>query len=562
MVVDLSRGPTADKFPVNYLAGVPKGGWSDEYKTEKLVLRRIEPGSFVMGSPVNELGRGDDETLHKVTLADAFYIGVFEVTQRQWELVKGNRPSKFFVDYAARPVERVGYDDIRGASRGSSWPQNSVVDSGSFIGVLREKTGCPTFDLPTEAQWEYACRAGTAEALSNGKNLTGVDACANLAALGRHKGNTSFGYNEDNVAPSEGGTATVGSFPANPWGLYDMHGNILEWCLDWRGPYLGDSVDPLGAPRGTGRVERGVAWRGPAKYGRSANRQSHSPSSRDDFQGFRVAATLSGTKDRCKNADGVPARLREPGIPFDFSTNNGAVVIYRYTGLGGAVRIPGMIKGFPVAGIEGQAFNNCTNMTSVTIPDEVTRIGNNTFGYCHGLTNITLSANVVSLGCNPFNCCSNLCSIAVDAKNPAYSSAEGVLFDKGRTRLVSCPAGKKGKYVIPDSVTLIGPGVFFGCKNLTDVTIPDSVRAISLWAFKHCTCLTRVVIPRSVVSIDSNAFNGCANLTSVCFEGDAPRSDSEISLFAGAGQVTVYYRPGTMGWGKEFGGRPTAEWKP
>jgi len=561
MVVDLSRGTAADRFPVSYLAGVPKGGWTAEYKTEKLVLRRIEPSSFVMGSPVNELGRGGDETLHKVTLTDAFYIGVFEVTQRQWELVKGNRPSKFFIDYAARPVERVGYDDIRGASKGASWPQNSAVDSGSFIGVLREKTGYPTFDLPTEAQWEYACRAGTVEALSSRKNLIGVDACANLAELGRHKGNTQFGYNEDNVAASEGGTAIVGSFPANPWGLYDMHGNILEWCLDWRDPYPGDVIDPLGAPRGSGRVERGVAWRGPAKYGRSANRQSHSPSSRDDFQGFRVAMTLFGAKDRCKNAGGSSGLLREPGIPFEFSTNNGAVAIFRYTGPGGAVVIPDAIKGLPLTSIESQAFNNCTNMTSVLIPDSVTRIGNNAFGYCNGLTNINLSANVVSLGANPFNCCSALRAITVDAANPAYSSSEdGVLFNKEKTEILSCPGGKKGEHVIPDSVTLIKPGTFYGCKYLTTVTIPNRVTAISLWAFKQCTGLTHLTIPSCVTAIGNNAFYGCTNLTAVYFNGNAPSSDSEPSLFTGADQVTVYYLPGTIGWGPTFGGRPTAEW--
>jgi len=562
MVVDLSRGAAAEKFPVSYLAGVPKGGWTETYKTEKLVLRRIEPGSFVMGSPVNELGRGDDETQHKVTLTAPYYIGVFEVTQRQWELVKGNRPSKFFIDYAARPVERVGYDDIRGASLGVAWPQGSGVDADSFVGVLRAKTGLAAFDLPTEAQWEYACRAGTTEALSSRKNLTGVDACVNLAELGRHRGNTQFGYTESNVAPSEGGTAIVGSFPPNPWGLYDMHGNILEWCLDWRGPYPSDVVDPVGAPRGTGRVERGVAWRGPAKYGRSANRQNHNPGSREDFQGFRIALTLACDKDRRVDAKGLSGLQREVGIPFEFATNEASVVIYRYTGPGGEVTIPRTIKGLPVTVLESEAFNACLRTTRVTIPDEVTRIGNNTFGYCDGLTRVKLSAHVTSLGCNPFNCCSNLREIKVDEQNPAYSSADGALFNKEKTKLICCPAGKKGVYVIPDGVSQIGPGVFFGCKELTDVKIPNSVRGISLWAFKQCTGLTRVIIPRGVKSIDNNAFYGCTNLTAVCFEGDAPRSDSETSLFSGAGQVTVYYRKGTSGWGTTFGERPTAEWAP
>ncbi len=148
LVVDMSEGQDAYRWPVSYLGNVPDGGWPDEYKTTKLLLRAIPPGTFVMGSPKwVELGRFSDEEQHRVTLTKPFYMGVFEVTQRQWELAMGNRPSYFTSDYAARPVEGVSYDDILG-------------DGWSFLDVLRMKTGLE-FDLPTEAQWEYACRAGT-----------------------------------------------------------------------------------------------------------------------------------------------------------------------------------------------------------------------------------------------------------------------------------------------------------------------------------------------------------------------------------------------------------------
>ncbi|MBO7620170.1 MAG: formylglycine-generating enzyme family protein, partial [Victivallales bacterium] len=130
----------------------------DTCRTTELWLRYIPEGTFIMGSPEDELGRWDDETQHKVTLTKPFYIGVFECTQRQWELViKGYRPSYFRNDdyYATRPVEQVSYNMIRGKEAGAGWPDSDAVDATSFMGILREKTGL-MFDLPTEAQWEYA----------------------------------------------------------------------------------------------------------------------------------------------------------------------------------------------------------------------------------------------------------------------------------------------------------------------------------------------------------------------------------------------------------------------
>ena len=166
LVIDLSGGTNAANYPVSYLSDVPAGGWTDEYKTTKLVLRKIPAGTFVMGSPTNELGREPwapgSETQHSVTLTKAFHIGVFTVTQRQWELVMGNRPSYFTnaAFYATRPVEEVSYYDVRenpanSDDPASDWPSNSVVNANSFMGKLRARTGLAAFDLPTEAQWEY-----------------------------------------------------------------------------------------------------------------------------------------------------------------------------------------------------------------------------------------------------------------------------------------------------------------------------------------------------------------------------------------------------------------------
>ena len=184
------------------------------------------------------------------------------------------------------PVECVSYNDIRGTSAkaGAGWPAcGHTVDASSFKGKLQAKTGL-TFDLPTETQWEYACRAGTTTALNSGKNLTygreGEDAAMN--EVRRYYFN---GGEEDE-------TAKVGSYMPNAWGLYDMHGNVAEWCLDW---WNGDDygmeavIDPVGQPSGTDRAFRGGGWDGWGWDCRSARRYADYPSWNDeDWYGFRI----------------------------------------------------------------------------------------------------------------------------------------------------------------------------------------------------------------------------------------------------------------------------------
>ncbi len=297
MVIDLSGGPSASSYPVSYLDAVPSGGWTEEHKTTKLVMRKIPAGTYTMGSPSGELGRDSDETQHQVTLTKDFYIGVFEVTQKQWERVMGTWPSYFnnatYRD--SRPVEQVTYFEIRENPANSAispnWPASAQVHADSFMGKLRAKTGLTTLDMPTESQWEYACRAGTTTALNSGKNLTATDNCPNMSEVGRYWYNGGSGYSQG-CAPSAG-TATVGSYLPNQWGLYDMHGNIWEWCLDWYGTYPGTVTDPGGAASGSIRVRRGGGWYDYAGYCRSANRGNGAPSARYDGDlGFRVARTL------------------------------------------------------------------------------------------------------------------------------------------------------------------------------------------------------------------------------------------------------------------------------
>ena len=243
LVVDLSGGTDVSRYPVRYSALGPDVS-QDTCRTTELWLRLVPPGTFMMGSPAEELGRQSDETLHQVTLTRPFYIGVFEVTQKQYALVMGSNPSCRKGD--TRPVEYVSYDTLRGAVSGASWPQSHQVDEGSFFHVLRAKTAL-LFDLPTEAQWEYACRAGTSTALNSGKNLTNTQTCPNMDEVGRYRGNGLY-------------HVKVGNYLPNAWGLYDMHGNVAEWCLDGYGKLSAEAVtDPTGI-KSNYRVQRGYGY--------------------------------------------------------------------------------------------------------------------------------------------------------------------------------------------------------------------------------------------------------------------------------------------------------------
>lgn len=277
LVMDLSGGPTAISYPISYLDAVPNGGvWPDEYKTTKLVMRKIPAGTYTMAE-------GETYQERQVTISRSFYVGVFEVTQRQWELVMGSNPSWYKGDM--RPVGNVSYNMIRGSSAGASWPESSAVDSTSFLGKLRARTALDSFDLPTDGQWEYACRAGATSGLYNNGGSTDAD----LKTLGRYSGNQDDGRG----GYSGPGATTVGSYAPNAWGLYDMHGNAIEWCLDWcdndywwRNTPL---VDPKGpAPSALGRVVRGGSWDDVAIACRSSCRGPRGQSMALDYSGFRL----------------------------------------------------------------------------------------------------------------------------------------------------------------------------------------------------------------------------------------------------------------------------------
>jgi len=195
----------------------------------------------------------------------------------------GSNPSFFKAGAHAprRPVECVSWDMVRGGT----WPSGSPTGT-TFMGKLRTKTGL-AFDLPTEAQWEYACRAGTTKALNNNTDLENVEQDSNMGVLSRYWYNGGSTHASD---PVNGGTAEVGSYQANNWGLYDMHGNVYEWCLDWYNDYLWVQTDPGGPISGLSRVRRGGSWGNNSKRCRSAYRFSLKPDIANDINGFRLVA--------------------------------------------------------------------------------------------------------------------------------------------------------------------------------------------------------------------------------------------------------------------------------
>ena len=232
------------------------------YGNTKMELVWCPPGEFMMGSPESEEGRYDGETQHRVRLTKGFWLGKYPVTQRQWQSVMGSTPSEFKGDDL--PVETVSWDDCQ-----------------AFIKKVNAALECGA-RLPTEAEWEYACRAGTTTAYSWGNALNGDRAnCDGNYPCGTAK-----------KGPYLEKTTPVGKYGANPWGLCDMHGNVWEWCADWRGDYpSGSVVDPTGPASGGNRVLRGGDWSSCARDCRSAIRNCNLPDSRDRGYGFRLCCS-------------------------------------------------------------------------------------------------------------------------------------------------------------------------------------------------------------------------------------------------------------------------------
>jgi formylglycine-generating enzyme required for sulfatase activity len=234
--------------------------------TVSMRLRWVPPGRYLMGSPQSEKGRNDDEGQHWVDLAFGLWLTETPCTQGEWEAVMGNNPSKFKGD-EQRPVEQVSWGDCQ-----------------QFCSNLNERFAGLEARLPTEAEWEYACRAGTGSAYNDGSDCT--------VPAGHDPALEQLGWF---TANSEKTTHPVTEKQPNAWGLYDLHGNVWEWCSDWYGPYAAqEQRDPVGPAEGRYRVLRGGSWGNRALHCRSACRDGNEPGLRWDSRGFRLAAVQPG----------------------------------------------------------------------------------------------------------------------------------------------------------------------------------------------------------------------------------------------------------------------------
>lgn len=235
-----------------------RGVLDDPFESASFVY--IPPGIFFMGSPEDEPGRNKDETLHEVTLTRGFSMQTTLVTRRQWKRVMGNNPSSCKSGDKDCPVD------------GVSW-----IDCQEFIKKLNA-TETYRYRLPTEAEWEYACRANSSGGFGH--------ECVDLSEDGHCTGLDEIAWYEGN---SKSRPHPVARKRANAWGLFDMHGNLCEWCQDWYGEYpLESQEDPAGAMAGFERISRGGCWVSIALNCRSACRFSWPPDWRSDFVGFRL----------------------------------------------------------------------------------------------------------------------------------------------------------------------------------------------------------------------------------------------------------------------------------
>ncbi|MCC6922344.1 MAG: formylglycine-generating enzyme family protein [Nitrosomonas sp.] len=227
------------------------------YKGVRQAFRWCEPGTFLMGSPQDEPQRSEDELQHEVTLSKGFWIADTSVTQGLWQLIMDENPSEFEGD--ERPVETVSWEGAQ-----------------AFIAKMNVLNAELKLCLPTEAQWEYACRAGTTTPFSWGEQID--------SSLVNFDGN--YPYNNGRQSEYRKQTVDVKALPCNDWGLYQMHGNVWEWCLDYPS---GPVTDPQGPDNGGRRVLRGGSWIGLGRYCRSAARFHDDPSFRGGYIGFRLA---------------------------------------------------------------------------------------------------------------------------------------------------------------------------------------------------------------------------------------------------------------------------------
>jgi len=257
---------------VSFQADAQKAGFAFS-NSINLKFAYIPSGTFQMGSPLTESGRDDDESQHQVTISRDFYISTTEINQEQFQKIMGYNPSEYKNLGKNYPVDQVSWNECQ-----------------KFVQKLNQKEKTTTYRLPTEAEWEYACRAGTSTAFASGA-ITGTS-CQLFEKLDKI---AWYCGNSDHIPHP------VAQKEPNPWGIYDMHGNVQEWCLDscqglhaWSrravavtDTYADNITDPI-STKGNLRIFRGGSWNQSSKYARSADRNYYSPKTKRNYLGFRI----------------------------------------------------------------------------------------------------------------------------------------------------------------------------------------------------------------------------------------------------------------------------------
>jgi formylglycine-generating enzyme required for sulfatase activity len=262
--VTAQNGSAQQTYTVAVLTSTPVSAPTLISAPANMVL--VPAGTFTMGSPSSEANRSSHETPYSVTISKAFYMGTYEVTHKEWVAVMGSNPSNWKGDNL--PVETVSwYNAVEYCNKLSK--KEGLTPAYTISGTdVTWNMGANGYRLPTEAEWEYACRAETTTPYSRGSSVD------------------NGGWYSSNSGSK---THEVGEKQANAWGIYDMHGNVWEWCWSWYGSYAkGSQTDPTGAASGTSRVVRGGSWYSNTRFLRSASRLDYTPNSRRSFLGFRV----------------------------------------------------------------------------------------------------------------------------------------------------------------------------------------------------------------------------------------------------------------------------------
>jgi formylglycine-generating enzyme required for sulfatase activity len=323
---------------------------SDFVNSFGMAFNLIPAGNFTMGSPSDETGHSADEIQHDVTLTQAFYMQTTEATQWQWEAVMGSNPSYFVSCGGDCPVEQVTWNDIQ-----------------AFLSALN-RLGQGTYRLPTEAEWEYAARSGSTTGLDNENNLGLID-CSydyNLNLLGWYCYNSGVSYtgcwdNSTNGGSTCSGPNPVAQKSANPWHLYDMHGNVWEWVQDWYDTY--DSVpaiDPTGPENGSNRVGRSGSWYNDAGTCRSASRGGNTPNHLDINLGARLVLVVPKLPDTCQSI----SHTATFGEDSDYSINPPSYTDHA----------------------DGTVTDNVTGLMWQKEDDDTARTWDDAISYCNALT--------------------------------------------------------------------------------------------------------------------------------------------------------------------------------